>query len=126
MKLPESSRVRRMGSAPLAGLCITAALLLTLAGCSGPVATSTGTARLSWTAPAQNVDGTPIQGLAGYRIRYGTSPAALDRSVQISDPGVTTYLVQDLSPGTWYFAVHAYTRAGLESAPSSVASKTIR
>jgi hypothetical protein len=32
-----------------------------------------GQATLSWTAPDENTDGTPLINLAGYRIYYGTS-----------------------------------------------------
>ena len=39
---------------------------------------------------------------------------------------MTSYLVDDLSQGTWYFTVVAYTSAGLESTTSSMASKTIQ
>jgi hypothetical protein len=42
-----------------------------------------------------------------------------------TNPNETTYTVNNLRPGTWYFAVSAYTTNGTESAPSNVASKTI-
>ncbi len=37
------------------------------------VATSPGTATLSWTPPTQNTDGSPLTDLAGYRVYWGTS-----------------------------------------------------
>ena len=59
---------------------------------------STGTATVSWTAPTRNTDGSALTNLAGYRIFYGTSRNSLDQSVQVSNPGITTFVVEDLPP----------------------------
>ncbi len=88
-------------------------------------APATGSATLSWVAPTQNTDGTSLGNLAGYRIVYGTSSSALNQTITISNPSVTSYVVEQLASGTWYFAVKAYTSAGAESSQSNVASKTI-
>jgi hypothetical protein len=85
-----------------------------------------GSAQLSWTPPTSNTDGSTLTNLAGYRINYGTSSGALTKSVQVPTAGVTSYLVDNLSQGTWYFTVVAYTSAGLDSAASSMTSKTIQ
>ncbi|MFO7304801.1 MAG: putative Ig domain-containing protein [Gammaproteobacteria bacterium] len=90
------------------------------------VQSSSGTATLSWTPPTRNTDGTPLTNLAGYRIYYGTSANALTRQIQVANPGLSTYVISDLSRGTWYFAVRAYNTAGVESDSSNVVSKTIR
>jgi hypothetical protein len=87
---------------------------------------SNGGATLSWTPPTINTDGSSISNLAGYRISYGTSANALSQTVQIANPGVTTYSLGNLSPGTYYFAVRAYTSNGTESANSNVSSKTVQ
>ena len=87
---------------------------------------SNGGATLSWTPPTANTDGTSLGNLAGYRISYGTSANALTQTVQIANPGVTTYSLSNLSPGTYYFAVRAYTANGTESANSNVSSKTVQ
>src|SRR3989440_561628 len=84
-----------------------------------------GGATVSWNAPTQNTDGSALTNLAGFNIYYGTSATTLSQSVQIASPGLTTYALGNLAPGTWYFAVNAYTAAGAESALSSIASKTI-
>ena len=76
---------------------------------------STGAATLSWTPPTQNTDGSALTNLAGYRILYGTSPTSLSQTVEIANAGVTTYVIENLSPGTYYFAVRAYTSTGAES-----------
>ncbi|HEY6641678.1 fibronectin type III domain-containing protein [Povalibacter sp.] len=81
---------------------------------------------LSWTAPTQNTDGSSLTTLAGYRIYYGTSSSALNQTIQVANPSVSTYVIDGLAPATYYFAVRAYTTAGTESANSNVASKTLQ
>jgi hypothetical protein len=88
-------------------------------------AISNGRATLSWTAPTENTDGTTLANLAGFRIRYGTSAATLTNTIAIDNASVTTYVVEDLAPATWYFAVTAVNSAGTESAHSNVANKQI-
>jgi hypothetical protein len=91
-----------------------------------PPARGTGTATLSWEPPRRNVDGSAIGSLAGYFIHYGTSPANLNLTIKISDPYVTTYTVDELPPGTYYFRIVAFTASGLKSNASPIVSKTIR
>jgi hypothetical protein len=86
---------------------------------------SNGTATLNWTPVTQNTDGTVLTDLAGYKIHYGTSPSAMSTIVVLSNPSLTTYLVTNLSTGTWYFAVTAYTSDGSESSLSNTGAKTI-
>jgi hypothetical protein len=86
---------------------------------------ATGSATLSWQPPTENTDGSPLTNLAGYVIRYGTKSDALVTEVRISNPGITSSMIEGLTPATWYFTVHAYTSAGVESAPSAVGSKTV-
>jgi hypothetical protein len=80
---------------------------------------------LSWTAPTENTNGTPLTNLAGYWIHYGTSPDALTKSVQIANPGLAAYVLSNLSPGTWYFSMTAYSNADVQSPESSLASHDI-
>lgn len=84
-----------------------------------------GSATLKWQPPTSNTDGSPLTNLAGYVIRYGTSQNDLATEVRITNPGLTAYMVTDLTPATWYFQVSAYNTSGVESAPSATASKTI-
>jgi hypothetical protein len=83
-------------------------------------------AELSWTPPTQNTDGTSLTNLAGYRISYGTSPSAMTQTVQVANVGITRYTMDNLSPGTYYFTVRAYTSNGTESDNSSVATKIVQ
>jgi Fibronectin type III domain len=91
-----------------------------------PVVTATtGSATLSWTAPTENTNGTPITDLAGYHIYYGTSASAMTTIITIASAAETSYVVGGLAPGTYYFAVVAYNSAGMDSPESNVDSKTI-
>jgi hypothetical protein len=90
------------------------------------VQASNGAATLSWTPPTQNTDGTSLTNLAGYRIYYGTSANALTQVIQVPNAGVATYMVENLAPATYYFALRAYNTQGAESASSNVVSKVVR
>jgi hypothetical protein len=84
-----------------------------------------GTATLSWTAPTTRSDGSPLTNLAGYKVRYGNAVGNYPTTITISNPGITTYVVENLASGTYYFVLASYDTDGLESANSSPASKTI-
>jgi hypothetical protein len=86
---------------------------------------ATGSATLSWLPPTQRTDGSALTNLAGYHIRYGNAPDRLDRDIPITNPGLTSYVVDNLSQGTWYFAMTAFDAAGLVSDPTAIRSKTI-
>lgn len=86
---------------------------------------SSGTATLSWTPPTENTDGSSLSNLAGYQVRYGRSAGNLDQTVTLDNPSLDRYVVENLSSGTWYFAVVAVNSAGAASEPSNTGSKTI-
>jgi hypothetical protein len=88
---------------------------------------TTGTATLTWAAPTENTNGTPVTAteLTGYIITYGNSASALTHSVSVQGGTTTTYQVTGLTTGTWYFAVAAVAADGTTSTPSTVGSKTI-
>lgn len=109
------------GSQTVTNLTANAAYTLTCTR-TAPASTS---ARLSWTAPATNTDNSPLTNLAGYRVVWGTSATALVNTVQIPNASATTYEVTGLKPGSYYFAVKAYSSTGAESTNSNVATKTI-
>jgi hypothetical protein len=90
-----------------------------------PPPPATGSATLTWTAPTENTNGTPISGLAGYHIYYGTTQNAWTTTITVASPTQTSYVVSGLAHGTYYFAVVAYNAAGMDSPESNVASKTI-
>jgi hypothetical protein len=73
---------------------------------------------LSWDPPTENADGTPLVDLKGYTVHYGDASKSYSDSIQVSNPGLTTYVVQNLAAGKYYFAVTAYNSKGEESALS--------
>lgn len=89
------------------------------------VANASGSATLSWTPPTQNSDGTTLGNLAGYRVIYGRTSTTLDQTVNVDNPSINTYVVENLSSGTWYFAVVAVNATGVASQLSNTASKTV-
>jgi hypothetical protein len=86
---------------------------------------STGSVTLSWLPPTTNTNGTPLTNLAGYKIYYGTNPYSLNQSVQITNPGIASYVIGNLSPATWYFSLVSYNSENIKSPLSQVVSKKI-
>jgi hypothetical protein len=86
---------------------------------------SLGAASLSWLPPTTRTDGSPLTNLDGYRIRYGTAVGSYPNLVEVTNQSLTSAVVSNLPPATYYFVVSAYDTTGAESANSSPASKTI-
>jgi hypothetical protein len=84
-----------------------------------------GIATLSWTPPTGTLDGSPFNGIASYRIDYGLDPAVLERTIEISNPGITRYVVEGLLPGVWYFRVTAFDADGNQSVATPIGAKVI-
>jgi len=84
-----------------------------------------GSATVTWNPPTENTDGTPLTDLAGYRIRYGQAPNQLTNVVTITNVGLTSAVIENLGPGTWYFGVVAFNDEQVESAVSELGQKTI-
>ena len=84
-----------------------------------------GSATLSWTAPTTRIDGSALTNLAGYRLRYGNSSGNYPNTINITNPGLTSYVVNNLASGTWFFVLAAYDSTGLESSNTNPVSKTI-
>ena len=104
---------------------------LLIAGCQGsgsesesaptavaPAATSGAGVTVSWVAPAQNEDGTPLVNLAGFRLRHGARYGSYSNEITIQNPGATSHRVSGLAPGLYYFVVSAVDQQGLEGARS--------
>ena len=83
----------------------------------------TGTT-LEWLAPTTATDGSPLTHLVGYRIYYGTDVTRLQETIDVRNPGVLTYVVENLTPGTYYFAVTALTATG-ESRRSNAGTSSL-
>ena len=75
----------------------------------------TGSTTLSWVAPTTRTDGSPLTNLAGYKIFYGRMSGTYDHQININNPGISTYVVENLVSGDWYFALAAYDSQGIDS-----------
>jgi len=88
-------------------------------------AVSLGSVTLSWTPPTKNDDGTTLTDLAGYKIYWGTGSGSYPNSTRIDNPGISTYVVENLAPGTYEFVATAFNSEDVESAYSGVAVMTV-
>jgi Putative Ig domain len=88
-------------------------------------AAASGAATLSWTPPTLNSDGSALTNLDGYEIVYGRSSSSLDQTISLTNPSLSTYVVDNLTSGTWFFAVMSRNSNGTMSPLSNIASKTI-
>ncbi len=96
----------------------------TSSGDSPPTA-SAGAVTINWAPPTENVDGSALMNLAGYHIHYGTASGKYTQTISVSNAGLATYVVSDLTPGKYYFAVAAVNSSGTESPLSSEVSATV-
>jgi hypothetical protein len=87
---------------------------------------SMGSATLSWQPPTQRTDGTQLSDLKGYHILYGSAPGSYPNRITLDNPGLTSYVVSNLSQGTWYFVMTAFDANGAESSQTGAVSKTIQ
>lgn len=88
--------------------------------------TASAAVTLSWEAPTQNTDGSQLTDLAGYRIYYGVDSGNLSNVIEISNPSVSTYVVEGLTPDIWHFASTALNSQGAESDFSGQVSRDTR
>ena len=85
----------------------------------------TGVATLNWIPPTENIDGSALTDLSGYKIYYGTSANALASVISISNPGLSTIVIDNLANNTtYYFAITAISN-NIESGLSNVVSKYV-
>jgi fibronectin type 3 domain-containing protein len=127
----------RVADGVRAGAWIGLAATALLTACSGGGGSS-GTANtsasaigvtnvtMSWAAPTETTAGSPLSALSGYKIYYGTASGQYTTTIDVPNPGLTTYVVDGLGIGmTYYFAVTAVSASGVESAFSPEVVATI-
>ncbi len=118
--------------APVAGMIVLAGMVT---ACGGDGSSGNGSANsnltaanavlLSWQAPTENTNGSELTDLSGYTIHYGTQSQNYTSEIEVDNPGLTAYVVDNLSPGTYYFAVTAITSEGYQSTYSPEVSATV-
>ena len=86
---------------------------------------ATSSITLSWIPPTQNEDNTPLMDLAAYKIYYGLAEGSYPNQIWVDTPGVTSYVVDNLAPNTYYFVSTSINSSGIESDFSNVTVKTV-
>jgi hypothetical protein len=84
-----------------------------------------GSVTLEWAPPQLNTDGSYAGDLAGYVIYWGTESGSYDQQVRIDNVGLTAYVIDSLSPATYYFAATAFNSAGVESDFSNEVARSV-
>jgi hypothetical protein len=112
------------GSGPIASTPV-ASTPVSSSGSSSGATTSSTNVTLSWSAPTENTNGSALTNLAGYIIYYGTSASAMTQTIDINTVGMLTYVVDNLSAGSWYFQIVAVNSAGEQSSPSATVNASI-
>lgn len=105
----------------LLAICMVMPLLL-CSGCgsdsgdSGP-----GIPHISWVAPGEREDGTPLvlTDIAGYRVYYGATPGEYPEIIEIMDPAAGYIALSSIPAGTYYVAITVVDSDGRESALSA-------
>jgi hypothetical protein len=77
-----------------------------------------GTLSLDWEAPTENVDGSPLTDLSGYKIHYGDSSRNYFGSADVNDANATSFAIT-LPSGSYYVAMTARDADDNESAYSN-------
>lgn len=89
------------------------------------VGTAAGSITLNWLPPTERADGSALANLAGYKIYWGTAEGDYPNTVTIDTAGVTSYVLEQLSQGTYYVVMTAFDTAGVESGRSAAVAATI-
>ncbi len=86
----------------------------------------TRSATIRWTPPTQNMDGSPITNLAGFKVLYGSSPGQYSQTLSVPAATMTSVVIESLEAGrTWYFTVKSLNTSGVESDFSNEVSKLL-
>lgn len=71
---------------------------------------------LAWDPPQTDVEGRPLDDLAGFRLYFGTrSPLVASRDTFVDVGTATSFRLEGLEPDTYFFAISAVDETGNES-----------
>jgi len=78
--------------------------------------------QLSWTVPQQRADGSDLgeNEISHYKIFYGLEENNLNMETQEIPKDQTSYVIEGLDRGIWFFTIRVYDTNGLASQPSNV------
>lgn len=86
----------------------------------------TGSAKLSWTPPTKNTDGSNLTNLASYRIFHAATAGGVASATAITVTApATTHTIAGLPVGVRYYGIKAVNSAGIESALSNTVNNTV-
>jgi hypothetical protein len=124
------------GTRPTSGSLTTSALARSSTfglSCTGANGNAIGTVNvevldgmLRWDAPTRYADGSPISGVGGYVVYWGTQSGNYTNSHRIENAATTEWRADIPQAGTYYFALTAFDVAGIESDYSNEIVKSIQ
>lgn len=84
-------------------------------------------ALLTWQAPFSRENGASLSmgEIAGYEIGYGLAADALTQTLAVGEASIDQMLINDLTEGSWFFAIRTLDTDGNRSRWSEVVTKTI-
>ena len=84
-----------------------------------------GAMTVSWTAPTSNSDGSTLTDLAGFKIYYGTEQGNYTSIVDVNNPSISSYMIENLLPDTYYVVSTSVNTSGVESIYSNETVRTV-
>jgi hypothetical protein len=84
-----------------------------------------GGVTLTWVIPTENTDGSPLLDLDGFRIHWERRNSTAKGTIGVNNGSVSTYVVENLSPGTYDFTVAAVNSKGVSSGLSNSVRRTV-
>jgi len=88
-----------------------------------------GSITVSWTPPTLNEDGSALAltDLAAYKFYYGRSPGSYTKQVRVDAPGggLTSFVIENLTPATYYIVATAINIDEIESRFSNEAIEQV-
>jgi hypothetical protein len=93
-----------------------------------PAGVGTFAAFLNWNRPVTRANGDPLCAyeIGGFLLSLQSSAMSRPKLLQIDDPQAESWLLEDLSPGSWSFSIRAKDLGGLLSPPSARSLKLVR
>lgn len=81
-----------------------------------------GSVQMSWNVPQTRADGSNLSAneISHYKIFYGLEENNLDMETQDISKDQTSYVIEALDRGIWFFSIRVYDTNGLASQPSNV------
>jgi hypothetical protein len=84
-----------------------------------------GSVTISWTPPTLNEDGSELTDLAAYKFYYGTSSGNYTEQVRVDNPGLTSFVIENLTPATYFIVATAINSDEVESEFSNETTKQV-